>query len=283
MAYQVNKSDGTYYIVQDNTVNTETTLKLLGKNFAGYGEYVAENFVQLLENFSNDAAPVNPIEGQLWYKKDVETYFYFDGIEWKHLKLSTVGPLEVLDTNNVIHLVTAHYDEGNIISIVSNENFNVSTSDPVYPYFPTIGLGISLTKYAKFHGTATTAEYADLAENYEGDAIYEPGTVLKLGGEKEVTQTTTLGCSDVFGVVSTNPAYLMNSGCQGVAVALTGRVPVKVIGKVSKGDRLIASNVPGVAQSAAGSNIEWTQQIGRALQDKDTEEVELIEVVIGAR
>lgn len=92
-----------------------------------------------------------------------------------------------------------------------------------------------------FHGTATAARYADLAEKYLPDADYEVGTVVVIGGEKEITASTW--GQRAIGVISANPAYMMNSELEGgVYVALKGRVPVKVIGAVKKGDRLIASN-----------------------------------------
>jgi hypothetical protein len=92
-----------------------------------------------------------------------------------------------------------------------------------------------------FHGTATSAQYADLAEKYIPDDDYEAGTVVVIGGEKEITASTE--GDKAIGVISTNPAYMMNSEqVGGVYVALKGRVPVKVIGSVVKGQRLVASN-----------------------------------------
>ena len=67
MAYTVNKTSGGSYTVQDGVVNTQTDLSLIGKGYAGYGESIAENFLHLLENFSNTSAPTKPIQGQLWY------------------------------------------------------------------------------------------------------------------------------------------------------------------------------------------------------------------------
>ena len=93
-----------------------------------------------------------------------------------------------------------------------------------------------------FSGTATTARYADLAEKYLADADYEVGTVMVVGGEKEVTASSGFG-QRAIGVVSANPAYMMNSELEGgTYIALKGRVPVKVTGVINKGDRLIASN-----------------------------------------
>jgi len=99
----------------------------------------------------------------------------------------------------------------------------------------------------KFRGRATSAEYADLAENYVADNLYEPGTVLAFGGEFEVTLAED-ETRAVAGIVSTNPAYLMNSECKGkyvTALALEGRVPCKVRGKIRKGD-LLTSGGNGV-------------------------------------
>lgn len=135
-----------------------------------------------------------------------------------------------------------------------------------------------------FVGTATQAQYADLAEIYEADTDYEPGTVVKIGGEKEITQTESHADTDVFGVISTNPAYLMNSEAEGLAVALTGRVPVKVLGKIKKGDRLISSDEPGYAWAYTDSDSYDTRAvIGRSLQDKEDGGLGIVEVVIGVK
>jgi len=139
------------------------------------------------------------------------------------------------------------------------------------------------TVYATlFEGKATSAQYADLAENYLANAEYEPGTVLVFGGTEEVIVTSTKGDRRVAGIVSTEPAHLMNSKLEGdhvVAVALQGRVPCKVLGKVRKGDLLVTSSIPGYAivdnQPSVGT------VIGKALQDKDDDGRGVIEVVVG--
>ena len=134
-----------------------------------------------------------------------------------------------------------------------------------------------------FAGLATSARYADLAENYKADADYEPGTVVKLGGDAEITQTVSHNDTDVFGVISTTPAYLMNSDAEGLPVAMTGRVPVKVIGKVRKGERLISSDVPGVAWALADEAYDPRAVIGRSLDNKDDGEEGTVEAVIGVK
>jgi hypothetical protein len=135
-------------------------------------------------------------------------------------------------------------------------------------------IGSDSNKFGEIHavtfsGTATSAFYADLAEKYLPDANYEPGTVLMLGGTAEVTICNTYESEKVLGVVSTDPAYLMNSGLEGgVAIALKGRVPVKVTGSISKGDILVSSNIPGHAEARRyGHKTNPWAVIGQALQD----------------
>ena len=133
-----------------------------------------------------------------------------------------------------------------------------------------------------FSGVATTAKYADLAENYVGDEAYEPGTVVVFGGEVEVTTTSTKGDRRVAGIVSTNPAYLMNSELDAVntvAVALQGRVPCKVIGSVFKGDMLVASAIPGYAMVDNDPKIGTV--IGKAVETKLDPDKGVVEVVVG--
>jgi hypothetical protein len=127
-------------------------------------------------------------------------------------------------------------------------------------------------------GSRLQATYADLAEYYEADDIYTPGTVLMFGGEKEVSLAED-ETNRVAGVVSTNPAYVMNSTCPGLltAIALQGRVPCKVRGKITKGDMLVSAG-SGFAKSNMSPSIGTV--IGKALQDFDGHEG-IIEVAVG--
>jgi hypothetical protein len=130
-----------------------------------------------------------------------------------------------------------------------------------------------------FAGKATSAQYADLAENYLGDAAYEPGTVVMFGGENEVT-LADIETTAVAGVVSTNPAHLMNGGLEGetvVALALQGRVPCKVFGPVRKGDMMISA---GNGYAKAAKNPSMGQVIGKALENL-AEGKGVIEIVVG--
>ncbi len=148
----------------------------------------------------------------------------------------------------------------------------------------TINIGAVGTTFATvyattFSGVSTTAKYADLAENYVGDAAIEPGTVVCFGGENEVTTCDADACSSVAGVVSSNPAYLMNSELAAefvVAVAFTGRVPCKVTGTVAKGDLMVAA---GNGRARAEANPKVGTVIGKALQASEGDAV--IEVVVG--
>jgi len=141
---------------------------------------------------------------------------------------------------------------------------------------------INLTRYANLRvdtmvGKATQAQYADLAEKYSADADIEPGTVVCFGGDAEVTTCMLDADKKVAGVVSTDPAYLMNSGADGVAVALTGRVPCKVTGAIAKGDMLVSA---GNGMARAEENPAMGSVIGKALEDH-AEGEGVIEVVVG--
>jgi hypothetical protein len=145
-------------------------------------------------------------------------------------------------------------------------------------------IGSSTTYFNRLFAQATTALYADLAEMYTTDAEYAPGTVMIFGGNQEVTTSTVTHDYRVAGVVSTNPAHVMNSGLQGkftVAVALTGRVPVSVVGNISPGDRVVTSNRAGVAEALDMSCYQPGVIIGKALQSHIGDEVGVIEVVVG--
>jgi hypothetical protein len=125
------------------------------------------------------------------------------------------------------------------------------------------------------------ATYADLAEYYSADVEYEPGTVLIFGGSSEVTTTTIGSDSRVAGVVTTNPAYVMNSELQGLraCIALQGRVPVKVLGIIKKGDLITTSSIPGYACKAMNPQVGTI--IGKAVADKLDPNKGVIEVAVG--
>lgn len=397
MPYILNKTNGTIVaVVDDASLDLTTDLTFLGRNYAGYGEVQNENFLKLLENFSNTIAPEKPIEGQLWFDSLNKKLNVYDNLYWK-----TIANLEIADEDNDpksfkspsrgdlwyntskgqlnvfngsdfvvvgppigddtraqwrgdhefssetlslpifnVKAVIGANDE--VVAVVSAESYTMpdysltdTNNPPTYPIrtsnFTEIKKGISLVGvvtatnaqglvYAStrkeltglesdsyFWGTAgeaihalsantasfasglawTTAStnaqffvpflnttsntstvlvdngikynpstnvlftiassalYADLAERYEADNVYEPGTVLMHGGEKEVTLANNRATTAVAGVVSKNPAYRMNSeaGTDDTHpyIALKGRIPCKVCGPVKKGDLLVSS------------------------------------------
>ncbi|RKX82165.1 MAG: hypothetical protein DRP70_16805, partial [Spirochaetes bacterium] len=156
--------------------------------------------------------------------------------------------LDGLDSTEFLRSNAADSHSGNITPSTNN----------------TINLGSGSLKYANiyattFQGESTSATYADLAERYEADKYYESGTVVIIGGEKEITESTVDNDQSAFGIISTNPAFKMNSDAGDDTthpfVALKGRVPCKVTGPIKKGQKLVTSEVPGHARGALPSEV----------------------------
>jgi hypothetical protein len=141
-------------------------------------------------------------------------------------------------------------------------------------------IGASGAGFNTVFAKSTSAQYADLAENYSADTEYQPGTVVVFGGSSEITISNISHDTRVAGVISTQPAYLMNAGSDGLPVALTGRVPCQVQGPVAKGDRLvnISAGIAGRFDPALG---ELGCVLGKSLQDITNDQVVLIEVAVG--
>ena len=138
------------------------------------------------------------------------------------------------------------------------------------------------------NATATSAQYADIAERFAADAVMTPGAVVMFGGAQEITETAEELSEKVFGVVSTQPAYMMNSGAGNndshPFVAMTGRTPVRVTGTVNKGDRLVSSSVKGTARAAkTGESINPFHVIGRALESKSDAGIGLVNCFVQAK
>lgn len=169
--------------------------------------------------------------------------------------------------SNVANTITVNSNNNDtaIINGGSNAAGNIGSSSK---YFNTV------------FATSTTALYADLAECYTADATYEPGTVVMFGGSAEVTICNQDSCPEVAGIISTDPAYKMNSGLVSdhvAVVALVGRVPVKVQGPVKAGAMMISA---GNGRARAESNPAMGTVIGKAVQSSDGGH-NTIEIVVG--
>jgi hypothetical protein len=449
MAYTINLTDGTIFAtIADGTINTSSSMILVGKNYAGYGEFLDENFIHLLENGSNTTAPGAPLTGQLWWDKANSLMKVYTGTAFKTISAATasataptgnvtgdiwwdtvnqqlkvwngssfvlVGPASssgqgtsgaivetVTDNVAVDHVVIKLYVANTIVGIISKDA--TFTPQVAISGFATISPGIQLSSTVSnnlFRGTATdseslggllstsflrsdandttsgtlgilndtgltvgadqdakisvttatssvniqnqtqdaniaivvndggvtttamlvngatsqvgvlgitnlnssgvgnigaagavfntvfatatTALYADVAERFAADDEYEAGTVVELGGNAEITKSVDELSENVFGVISTRAAYLMNAGAGTDSthppIAMTGRVPVRVTGSIRKGDRLVAAG-DGLARAARSGEATAFNVIGRALESKESESLGVIEAIV---
>ena len=197
--------------------------------------------------------------------------------------------MSAFSTTNLSEGTNLYYTDSRVINAVASSDIttqNIVATGPSGTY----DVGSSSVKYGTmyantFSGTASSAQYADLAEKYLADAEYEVGTVLIFGGKEEVTVTNKQNNPSIAGVVSENPAYLMNAELEGnhvVSVALKGRVPVKVVGPIKKGDVLIHSHTEGHAQAApfGGYHVTGPCCIGIAISEKADAGAGLVEALV---
>jgi hypothetical protein len=176
-------------------------------------------------------------------------------------------------TNVVVFTSSTAYFTGNVSTIGIEKTGTNAVGN----------IGAADNYFNRVFATATTALYADVAERFAADELLEPGTVVELGGVKEITKSRQDLSETVFGVISTRPAYTMNGGAgkddTHPAVAMTGRVPVKCVGIVRKGDRLVSAG-EGVARAAQPGEATAFNVIGRSLENKHTEELGTIEAIV---
>ena len=179
---------------------------------------------------------------------------------------------------------TGNISGGNLIAVGGVTGTTVTTASITKTGTNAIGnIGSSINYFNQIFATATTALYADVAERFAADETYLPGTVVELGGPAEITSARRALSDDVFGVISTRAAYLMNGGAGTDAthppVAITGRVPVRVIGAIRRGDRLVAAG-DGLARAAAPGEATAFNTIGRALGQKTDPGNGVIEAIV---
>ena len=462
MSYTITLTDNSIFaVIPDGTINNDSSMTLVGKNYAGYGQFINDDIIRLLENGSNTSAPGAPLTGQLWWDQTTDTMKVYNGTTFKVISGATASatapssnvagdlwydstnaqlnvysgsawilvgpaytagtgvtgaiPATITDTNSISHVVVELYVEDAIVGIVSKDaSFDPQIAIPgfaanvrpgitlattisgVGQYFQgtasnanTIGnvsaagflqttgaqtmtgtlgilndsglsvgadqdfrasvtgsdvflrnqtqdgnvvlqindggvtttmvtlygannmtairgsttvntaggataivngagnavgnIGSSSSYFNTVFAQATTALYADVAERFASDEIYEPGTVVELGGSAEITRVQHDASDSVFGVISTRPAFTMNGGAGDndthPPVAMTGRVPVKVTGVVNKGDRLISAGA-GMARAAQPGEATSFNVIGRALSSKSTVEVGTVEAIV---
>jgi len=303
MAYTIVKSDGQVLTtIADGQINTtSTSLGLPGRNYAGYGQVLDTNFVHVLENFADTTPPSNPLRGQLWFNTNTNTLNVCpaDGetVTSNWLVLTATSSTGTTSFGNVsigtdltvggdIAAAGNLAVSGNITTVgltasgninAGNINCTVANATTVLTSVITTGANVT-TGTIEGNWTLTTgsrlqATYADIAERFEAETELDPGTVVELGGQKEIRAVRYELSEDVFGVISNTAAYLMNAGAGSdrthPPVAVSGRVKVKVIGQVNKGDRLVSAG-NGIARSAKDGEATAFNTIGRSLEDKST-------------
>lgn len=411
MAYTINLTDGTVFAtIADGTYNTTSSMTLIGKNYAGYGAFLDENFIHLLENGSNTTAPGAPLTGQLWWDSGNGLLKVYNGTIFKTVSAATasssaptsnvtgdlwydttnaqlkvytgtawllVGPAftagtgttgaivdTIVDNTAVSHVVIKFFVEDSVVAIMSKDasftpqvaisgftsvlpgmtlassiggqtplfqgtssdsnalggnaassfmlkNTNQTTTGTIgilndsgmtigadqdlnmtvsgiNTLISNITSGGNMVFRVNIGGVQTTAmtingangtisgnqinaNYADVAERFHADEVLEAGTVVELGGSAEITKVGVDLSDNVFGVISTNAAYLMNSKAGNDSthppVAMTGRVPVNVVGVINKGDRLVSAG-NGYARAAQPGEATAFNVIGRSLVAK---------------
>jgi hypothetical protein len=178
------------------------------------------------------------------------------------------------------------YSNSNVASYLPTYNGNVLTVQTQATVLTTganTTAGTMTGNWTLSAGSRLNATYADLAERFAADDMYDPGTVVELGGEEEITAVQYELSEDVFGVISNTAGYLMNSGAGNDVthppVAVGGRVQVKVIGKVRKGQRLVSAG-NGIARAAKAGEATAFNIIGRALEHKTTDDIGAVEAFV---
>jgi hypothetical protein len=314
MAYTIVKSDGQVLTtIADGQINTtSSSLGLPGRNYAGYGQVLDENFVYLLENFASTTPPAHPLRGQLWFNTNDNILYVCpaDGTtvadDWLSLAIQTaegnttfsgVVVTGTLSANNLIITNTASIPTISCTNITVSNVATIQTANITSANIGNVATQVITTGNASIAGTVTgnwtlttgsrlQATYADLAERFESDLEYDAGTVVELGGSKEITAVKYELSEDVFGVVSNSAAYLMNATAGDdkthPAVAVTGRVRVKVIGPVYKAQRLVSAG-NGLARAAKEGEATAFNTIGRALADKLSESIGTVEAIVTIR
>jgi hypothetical protein len=254
--------------------NVSGNLNVTGNIF---GANLYQNGTRVFKYTASNTAPTSPVAGDQWYyiADDILYSYINDGTtsQWVDIFDPSFPPSDTAATANTIAQrdlnasLTANLFYGTgMRNTGANATGNIGSSSG---YFNTV------------FAQATSALYADLAEKFETDQVYPVGTVIVIGGEKEATQSTVEHDTKVIGVISDKPSYLMNAGSLGQPIALTGRVPCRVTGKVRRGDILVTSDVPGVAAVLDPVKHRHGCTFAKALSEWSGEGEGIIEVIVG--
>jgi hypothetical protein len=221
-----------------------------------------------LPNGTTAQRPGAPDQGMVRYNSSQSTFEGYDGANWRGL-----GGVIDVDQDTFIRAETSPGVDNDVLQFYAGGTLRLAVAQSSSTFYGDWFLA---------SGATLQATYADLAERYEADMYYEPGTVLVIGGDKEVTVTTTKEDRKVIGVVSTNPAHLMNAAAGNdethPPIALAGRIPVRVYGYIEKGDMLVTGEKHGTAV-ATNHPIPGTV-IGKALENYHSDQIGFIEMVV---
>ena len=271
---------------------TWTTVANTAPSNAAPGDFWYNSYTDIKYQYTNDGT------GNFWIDQSYPTSFstlaVTGNITGGNISVtSIVGTLTTAAQTNITSVgtlgslaVTGNVTGGNVTTAgVITVNSGAAATAIVNGAGNAVGnIGSSGTYFNRLFAQATTALYADLAEVYKSDAEYPPGTVLVFGGSQEVTISTVGHDARIAGVVSTNPAHVMNSGLVSeytVDVGLIGRVPCQVIGSIAVGDRVVSSNRAGVAERLDMRHYQPGVIIGKAVESYNSTDVGTIEIVVG--
>lgn len=219
---------------------------------------------------------------------DLNLYANVSGVQTKLLTVGGDGNVKVFANTalgTTTSVATKKYVDDSIVNLgLGGSGGQTTFSANVVPSANvSYDLGSTTGWWNNIYGTAIHARYADVAERFEADGPIAPGTVVELGGIKEITAVGQELSENILGVISTQAAYLMNSGAGSdlthPPVAVSGRVPVRVIGTIRKGDRLVSAG-NGLARAGARTEISPWNVIGRALTSKTTPGEGIIEATV---
>lgn len=256
--------------VQQNSTDIDSIQQTIAEteHFRGYYATTAE-IQALTVNHNGDYA----------YNAETGTKWIFNGTSWQNSEVKV--PDQTVPKSTSSPLMDGTASAGSATAYAAGDHRHpTDTTRAALSGDNTFSGTNAFTGICTFsqaiQGTALKAKWADLAEYYEADADYPKGTLVKFGGDKEVTIADDV----VNAVVSSAPALSLNSECDGLPIALVGRVPVRVIGKCHKFDYLELSEIPGVAR-ACKENVKGSKEIiARVLEDKNTEEEGLVLCVV---